>query len=292
MNFHTVPTFPKRIEIELVSACNLRCTYCPRHYVDMLKGYIDYTLFEKIIDEIAHYPDSIIVLHRRGESMLHPKFNDMLNLVAGKFAEVQMATNATLLHRDKYEALVTGLTFLSFSIDTPERFNKTRIPADYQKVEKNILDFLEYNNSRIKTQVSMVKTPATSDEECDTFREIWKGRVDRIRLYEEHSKEGKFGSLDNPRSDRKACVMPFYEMLIYDSGVVARCNHDWNSEDDVQSMGNVTEDTIHDIWHNERYDILRNEHVSLHFNDPVCKECDSWYPAIGTQGTGEIIEND
>ena len=158
---YEAPEFPKRVEIELASACNLRCTYCPRHYLDEMTGFIDVELFKKIIGEIEAHPNTILVLHRRGESLLHPQIKELLNTVAGKFKEVQIATNGTLLTKDKYDAIINGLTFISFSIDTPEEFNKTRVPAKYEQVEKNILDFLEYNKGRVKTQVSMVKTENT-----------------------------------------------------------------------------------------------------------------------------------
>ena len=284
---YIVPNFPKRIEIELVSDCNLRCTYCPRHYINNLKGYMSFELFKKIIDEVEKYKDTIIVLHRRGESMLHPEFNKMLNYISGKFSEVQMATNATVLTKDKFEAIINGLTFLSFSLDIPKRFNETRLPAKYEKVEKNILNFLEYNQGRVKTQASMVKTIDTTDEIVEEFIGIWQSRVDRVRIYEEHSSDGNFGSLKNPRSERKPCVMPIYEMLIYDNGIVARCNHDWDSD----GMGDVTKNSIKEIWHNEKYKNLREQHVTLKLTDPVCSKCDSWYPEIGNQGTGEVIEN-
>lgn len=285
MKYET-PDFPKRLELELVSDCNLKCTYCPRHYVNDLTGYMDLNLFKKIIDEAAEYPEMIFVLHRRGESMLHPKFSEMLNHIAGKFREVQMATNATMLTSDKFEAIVNGLDFLSFSLDTPERFNKTRLPAKYEKVEEKILNFLEYNKGRVKTQASMVKTSDTTDEMCIEFTEIWKDRVDRVRIYEEHSADGEFGSLKNPRKERKPCVMPIYEMLIYENGVVARCNHDWDSD----GMGDVTKNSLKEIWMSPKYVDLRQQHLSQKLTDPVCSKCDSWYPEIGNQATGEVVE--
>lgn len=284
-----LPEFPRRIEIELVSDCNLRCTYCPRHYVNELKGYIDFNLYKKIINEALNYPETVLVLHRRGESMLHPEFNKMLELVAGNFKEVQMATNATLLNQDKFEAIVNGLTFLSFSLDTPSNFDKTRIPAKYSKVESKILSFLEYNRGRVKTQASMVKTRKTTDNECSIFKEIWESRVDRVRIYDEHSSDGNFGSLKKPRPERQTCVMPFYEILLYDSGKVARCNHDWDS-DNVSSMGDLTRQTINEIWNGETYTALRHQQIMLQFDDSVCSKCDCWYPEIGNQGTGETLE--
>ena len=286
MSYKT-PDFPKRLELELVSHCNLKCTYCPRHYLDDLKGYIDLDLYKKIIDEAEQHEDLIVVLHRRGESMLHPKFCEMLNYISGKFKEVQMATNATKLTEEKYEAIVSGLDFLSFSLDTPDRFNKTRIPANYKQVEEKILDFLEFNQGRVKTQASMVKTLETTDEMCTEFTSIWQDKVDRVRIYEEHSNNGEFGSLLNPRKNRKPCVMPIYEMLIYDTGVVARCNHDWNSD----GMGDITKSSLKEIWMSQKYIDLRNQHVTQNLTDPVCSKCDSWYPEIGNQGTGGVVKN-
>jgi radical SAM protein with 4Fe4S-binding SPASM domain len=281
-----VPKFPKRLEIELASSCNLRCTYCPRHYLDNLNGYIDFSLFKKIIDEASAYPETIIVLHRRGESLLHPRFNEMLDHIAGKFKEVQLATNATLLTDDKFGSLVRGLNFLSFSLDTPGNYDKTRVPAKYEDVEKKINKFLQFNKGRVKTQASMVRTEKTEGKDVKIFKDIWNGRVDRVRIYEEHSVGGVFGAMRNPRRERKTCVMPFYELLIYDSGRVGRCNHDWNGE----PIGNINTSSIAELWHSPKYADLRREHCDLKFTDEVCKNCDSWYAEVGKQGTGDTIE--
>lgn len=278
--------FPQRLEIELASSCNLLCEYCPRRYLNNLNGFINVELFKKIIDEASAYPQTIIVLHRRGESLLHPDFNYILCYVAGKFKEVQIATNATLLDEDKFEPIVKAVTFISFSLDTPENYNKTRYPARYDIVEKKILKFLSYNNGRVKTQVSMVRTEKTCNEEMEKFKRLWKDKVDRIRIYEEHSMGGNFGATRNPRKNRRPCVMPFYELLIYDNGLVGRCNHDWAGE----AMGDLNKDSIAQVWSNEKYKRLRAEQSFLVINDPVCKKCDSWYADSGKQGTGELIE--
>lgn len=286
MNYVT-PDFPRRIEIELASRCNLRCTYCPRRFIDNLKGAMSYELFEKIINEIDTASDVILTLHRRGESLLNPDINRIMKLVGSKgFKEVQMATNATLLTPDKYDSLVAGLTFLSFSLDTPEEFNQTRIPAIYTQVETNIIKFLEFNKGRIKTQASMVKTSETTEERCELFMSIWQNRVDRVRIYEEHSSDGNFGSLSQGRGNRKPCFMPIYEMLIYDDGKVGRCNHDWYGT----PLGDLTVQTIREVWHSDKYVDLRKQHINLQFTDPVCSKCDSWYPEMGIQGTGQVIE--
>ena len=132
----------------------------------------------------------------------------------------------------------------------------------------------------------MVKTSATLEEDCYQFKMAWGGRVDRIRIYEEHSSDGKFGSLEIPRPKRRPCVMPIYELLVYDDGKVARCNHDWDGE----PLGDLWEKSMAEIWHGSQYEDLRRQHQSLNITDLVCAGCDSWYPEIGVQGTGEVVE--
>lgn len=280
--------FPNRIEIELASACNLRCTYCPRKHMDNMTGMIDPDLFKKLIDEAACYPDLILVLHRRGESLMHPKFSEMCRYVKGKFKDIQLATNATLLDEDKSGAIIESVSFISFSIDTPDNFNRTRVPAKYADVESNILRFLKMNRGRVQTQVSMVRTQDTPEECPELFKSIWSGKVDRIRIYEEHSRDGRFGSLTKGRSGRMPCAMPNYEMLVYCDGKVGRCNHDWNGE----PMGDAGANSLSEIWNNEKYAELRRQHAALEITDPVCKDCDSWYAEPGKQGTGEVVEDD
>jgi radical SAM protein with 4Fe4S-binding SPASM domain len=284
------PIFPKRLELELASSCNLRCVYCPRRHLSPLSGFMEPELFKKIINEAAQYPETVIVLHRRGESLLHPNFIDFLNLIAGKFKEVQIATNATLLTEEKFKAITSAITFISFSLDAPDAYNNTRVPAKYEDVERKIIRFLEFNKTiaggKVRTQASMVKTELTPEVNVAVFKEIWKDRVNRIRVYEEHSKDGVFGAIKTPRSQRRPCVMPSYEMLIYDDGNAGRCNHDWNGN----PLGDIKTHTITEIWTNAAYKGLREQHQSLEISDPVCKNCDSWYPEMGTQGTGEVIE--
>ena len=284
-----IPTFPKRIEIELVNACNLNCIYCPRRFLENLNGYINFPLFKRLIDEIEDYPDTILVLHRRGESLLHPDFIKIMEYVHGKFKTIQLASNATLLNEEKSKAIVDTVSFISFSIDTPEMFNKTRIPAKYDKVESNILNFLKINERKgnpVSTQVSMVKTSITTEKDTQRFKAIWCDKVDCVRIYQEHSSDGNFGSLKKERTYRKSCVMPYYEMLIYCDGKTGRCNHDW----DGKPLGDITKQSIIQIWHSDQYNMLRLQHKTLEITDPICLNCGSWYPSIGNQGTGNIYK--
>ena len=279
---------PQRCEIELSSACNLRCSYCPRHFLGDIAAFMKFGLFRKIIDELAPFPETILVLHRRGESLLNPRLPDCLKYIKGKFEVIQLATNATLLNDEISRLLIETLSFVSFSLDAPAGFDRTRAPAKYSNVEAKVNRFLELNAGHIETQVSMVRTSHTSEHDVAQFKSIWQGKVNRVRIYEEHSSDGRFGSLKRDRENRVPCAMPFYELVVFSDGKVGRCNHDWNGS----PLGDVNGQTLREVWNSSLYKVLRQEHRSQKLSDMVCKNCDSWYPVAGNQMTGETYEKD
>lgn len=276
--------FPKRIEIELSNYCNSKCVYCPRNFGVGEQGFLPLNLYRKIIDEAREYPDVVLQLHRRGESLLHPDFIGILEYAKGKFKEIQLATNAILLDKKRSEAIKEAVDFISFSIDLPEFFVRRRGVDLYSEVEKNIIYFLKIN-AKTKTQVSMVQDDTIKKEDIAKFKELWMDKVDRVRIYERHSANGVYGALAEKRTKRLPCVKPFTDLVIYWNGKVVRCNHDWSEN----PLGDINEDTIAEIWLNAEFERIRKEQLSLQFSDDVCRKCDSWYPEEGRQQTGYIF---
>lgn len=276
--------FPNRIEIELTNECNSTCAYCPRRFMKYNIGYMEFPLFSRIIDEISSYPDRTIVLFRRGESLLHPKFLDILAYCKGKFKDIQLATNASHLNSDAAKAIADTVSFISFSLELPERYKKVR-KLEYTDVIKNVDYFLKINK-KAQTQVSVVATDDMSIVDIEKFKEAWVNRVDRVRIYEEHSKDGKFGSLAGEKKKRKACAKPFNDILIFWDGMTGRCNHDWGEE----PLESVVDNSIRDVWLGERWNNLRGQHKRLKIYDKVCSKCDSWYDKIGICDVGYAYE--
>ena len=71
------------IQIEITNACHLSCQNCTRHVGHHRQPYfmeVDYV--EKAIDSILDSPCRIGIMG--GEPALHPKFMDILGLVANK----------------------------------------------------------------------------------------------------------------------------------------------------------------------------------------------------------------
>jgi len=244
------------------------------------------SLFKKIIDEISTYNDIALVPFFRGESLLHPEFIEMMTYVKEKdISPVQLTTNATTLTEDIAQALIDiELDFISFSVDSIDHdiYSNIRKGADLQNVLNNIEKFSEIKRKRgqdkPEIQVSVVKTESTNDS-IDEFVDFWQDRVDRVRVYEEHSKGGNYGSLSENQNvivseKRQPCLKPFSDFIIYWDGSVALCNHDWDRRD---AIGNVNQSSIKEIWQNDKYEKIRDAHIKNNSElEELCKRCDHW----------------
>lgn len=80
------------------------------------------------------------------------------------------------------------------------------------------------------------------------------------------------GNLRGQLQDRYSgfCVRPFEQMYIAYDGRAIICCQDWMLE---TVMGNVTNTTIQEIWHNSKYALLREKLLKGN-RDGICSRCD------------------
>ncbi len=294
--------FPERLTVELTNHCNLSCVMCPRQKMDRDLGYMDLSLYKRIMDEAGEHLPVALVPFFRGESLLHPHFIEMMEISrrAG-IGPVQLTTNAMLLDRGLSEALIgAGIDFISFSLDVLGKgsYEDIRIGGDYERVTGNIEGFLEIRKRmRVKkpeVQVSAVETERNSAG-LSEFIEYWRKRVDRVRIYPEHSSKGGFGSLADytlPEfAGRLPCRKVFTDMVVYWDGTVAVCNHDWDRREHI---GSVRHDSIEDIWKSPKYGEIRRRHIDGGLEaDPTCRDCDHWKMYYIRDGiVGKLYEAD
>jgi radical SAM protein with 4Fe4S-binding SPASM domain len=113
----------------------------------------------------------------------------------------------------------------------------------------------------------------------DAFVAFWKPKVDRVRVYVEHSQDGHPGSIAEPLPSferRLPCRKVFTDMVIYWDGEVALCNHDWTRSAD-HAIGNVRDAGMRAVWESDRYRNLRSAHADGNVRDePPCDFCDHW----------------
>jgi sulfatase maturation enzyme AslB (radical SAM superfamily) len=278
--------FPQRITLELTNRCNLNCTFCPRKLMEARRGNMDLELAGRLIEEMAEHRPLQVVPFFRGESLLHPHWVSILSMIKKQnLGEIQFTTNASCFgEREAKQILDLGIDFISFSLDTLDAalYNRLRRGANYTRCLTNVLRFLdlrEKDGAATRVQVSAVETDDTR-EGLKAFINYWRARVDRVRIYVEHSRNGYPGSIDAsfPNSSiQKPCRKVFTDMVIYWDGTVGLCNHDWTRPKAGPLLGDLNTSSITEVWKSRSYDGVRTMHLNGDVSGLVpCANCDHW----------------
>ena len=118
-----VDGYPPYLQIEPTSFCNYRCIFCyqtDKNLTTKANGHLgkmSLELFKEIVDQ-SHKNIEFISLASRGEPLMCPKIEEMLEYTSGKFLNLKINTNASLLNESKCHAILSGgVKTLVFSAD-------------------------------------------------------------------------------------------------------------------------------------------------------------------------------
>jgi len=135
----------KEAYIELTSACNFNCAFCPKQMMTRKIEYMDLFVLEQTLDTLRDHGNTEFVMFSAfGEPLLHPEFESACNLVKDYGFRLIVTSNGSLLDRFFNNPLPCDTLYLSFHSISKKSFSHRRA--------KN-LDFNEYK-VRIKQYVS------------------------------------------------------------------------------------------------------------------------------------------
>lgn len=273
--------YPLLVDLELASACNLKCPMCYTITDDfkqkVTRGFMDFDLFKKIVDEIAGKVFSLR-LSLRGEATLHKNFIECIKYAKEKgIKEVSTLTHGGNLDLDFFKKCVdAGIDWFSISVDgIDEEYNKIRKPLTFEGTLKRLQDIKKYKeeNNLIKPVIKIQGIwPAIRPNPTKYYETIaplvdlvaYNPLIDYLRKDSEIVYEENF-----------ACPQLYQRIVVGSDGQVMMCSND---EDGDEIIGNAYEETIYDIWHGEK---LNNKRAIHNQKDgfktmKVCKQC--YYP--------------
>ena len=274
---------PVRLWIEPTSHCNLRCVMCPNKDLDKSqKGYMDFELFRKIVDEASGFVFDVHLLHR-GESLLHPDFFRMADTARRAGLITRFHTNGTLLDEDKARKIIeSGIEQFTFSFDglDKETYEKIRVNADFEKTVGNIVRFLEIKKSlgakKPVTVIELIDFP-DDDRKLDpskkkAFAARFRGLpLDKITVKDVHNWAGDAGTMDK-RSRYSPCTFLWHALIIFWDGAVLPCTQDFFGH---SALGNVRDSSLAEIWNGDAMVELRRRIVRGDISGlETCSRCD------------------
>lgn len=281
-------TRPDRMYLESTNVCNLRCIMCPTGRGEQVrpKGFMDFDLFRRIVDEVAPYVRTT-TLHIWGEPLLHPRLADMIRYARERGIRPEISTNATLLDEERTrQILQSGLGAIYLCLDgaTRETYERIRRRADFERTRANILHFLEERKRLGLTSpyVSLqIIHMAPTQAEIQTFVDMWKDSgVDRVSVKPFDTWAGQVEDINllNPEAGQLAvrrwpCPNLWYHVHIYWDGSLVMCDRDFNLD---TPLGNV-KDGVMQAWLGPQMQELRRRHVRGEYEGlRPCETCREW----------------
>jgi len=282
--------FPLILNIEPTNHCDLECYLCSRKKaIELGKkklGHMDFNFYKKIIDECSNYRKlTMLNMHKDGESLLHPRIFDMIRYakMMDVAESIHMNTNGVALNKkNAYKYLLSGIDDITFSIDAAraESFRRIKGKNILDKVEKNIMKFIDYRNDMGLVEpfvrVKIMEFADISKDEINEFFDKWQGVADAVQVTGVHNWSG---SADVDITDETLdidcpCPLVWYSLAINWDGRASICSVDWDCSTVV---GDVNNSSIHKIWNGEKIKKMRSLELFNRENRPVtCKDCVLW----------------
>lgn len=280
--------------IELTNRCPMKCVMCPRtHSMTRAQGFMEITLFKKIIDELAEvnlsfHNDKVVWLHHFGESLLHPEFELFIRYAAEKGVKTGLSVNPMMLNEKISRTLLdTGLHILYLSLDghNDESFAKIRgVNNMYETSRINMIRFLELkkeNPREMKIILSMIDF-SLNEESIEAVKDEWEShdQIDGFLMKNYTTWDGAVQEIENlaPDSLREksknistvTCAFPWENMTVTWDGDVVPCCFDYDKK---LVLGNAAAHSLSYIWNDTPMRELRKEFMENSIANPLCINC-------------------
>jgi len=251
-----------KINFESSTACNAKCTFCPRYEMKRPMGEMSDNTFHKIIKDGKDMGVTRFSPFINGEPFVFPKIWEWLDYMQKEGVSVSLYTNAEMIDVDRIMEY-KNIEYLNCSLNasTEETYDKIMRGPNFKKVMGNI-DRLR-KEAPFSVRVSFVVTK-DNQHELDSFKAMFRKK--RVCYFANWTgdKEDELART----GERGKCWVLFNQMFVLWNGLVVPCCMDVNAK---QVLGDVNIQTLKEIWDNAWW--MREKHKNLDFDIPVCLKC-------------------
>ena len=262
----------KRIYLEITDACNLNCPFCTYE-----KGHSFMSL-----EEIDTYTDQIrpiceyLYLHILGEPLLHPRFDEIMDILDQKSFKVQLVTNGTLLQYHPDILQHASLRKLSVSVHS---VNHISIEDKYFET---LFDLIE-SDSQTVIELRFYPSAAESGSVAAFKKEL----IERYGIRETKRKNSfklkenvylyyeemfRWPDLNDPIISFEGTCHGGIDMIaINHDADVTLCCLDPKA---FNLLGNLKKDSLADILKSEKYISLCQDLKDHKIRSQLCARCD------------------
>ncbi|XID94824.1 radical SAM/SPASM domain-containing protein [Paenibacillaceae bacterium WGS1546] len=279
----------KKFYIEITSVCNLACSFCPP--TKRQASFIQVEAFSRTLDQIRGYADHIY-FHVKGEPLLHPKIDALLDISHEKGFKVNLTTNGTLLRKNRHKLLgKPALRQINFSLHS---FDGHEGSTDKEGYVSGVLAFAK-EAAAAGVLISLRLWNLTPDNETnvkkDRNREILRlienafeleSRIEEVfvrgqgvklaeRIYLNHEEEFKWPDLKEKEDESRGfCHALRNQAGVLVDGTVIPCCLDGEG---AINLGNIHRTPFSEIIEGERATKLYDGFSRRQVVEELCRKC-------------------
>jgi radical SAM protein with 4Fe4S-binding SPASM domain len=235
---------------------------------------MDLALFKSIIDQIAGKVPAIR-LSLRGEATLHKNFVECIQYAKDKgIKEVSTLTHGGTLQLKNFEKMAkAGIDWITVSVDgVGATYDSIRKPLKFNKILDNIKKINEFKiKNNLKRPVIKIQGiwPAIS-ENPEEYYNTFSPYVDLIAFNPLIDYLGN--DINIEYLEKFTCPQQYQRLVIGADGLVMKCSND---EENKEVVGDVTKQSVHEIWHGQEMKKIRELHKTDRgfMQSSVCRKC-------------------
>ena len=280
----------KKVYLEITNVCNLKCDFCPE--TKRKAQFMSEATFKHILDEIKPFTD-YIYLHVKGEPLLHPNLESLLDISYEKGFKVNITTNGTLIDKVA-DTLITkpAVRQVNFSLHS---FDGNQNELSKDEYMDSILTFS--NKAIVKASIiislrlwNLDEALLTEDQRKRNLDSIHKieenfelpykiqsnlsaNKALKIgnRVYLNQDYEFKWPDLKEEEDFNKGtCFGLRNQVAILVDGTVVPCCLDGEG---IINLGNIHENKFSDIVNGKRVESIRLGFCNNNVVEELCRKC-------------------
>jgi radical SAM protein with 4Fe4S-binding SPASM domain len=284
------------LSIETTSICNAACIFCANSIMKRPRQPLDMAMFRKAVDEVAAMGGTEIDFNATiGDPLLDPQLLERAAYVRRypQFHDLGFVTTLQWLHRfpidDFFNCRFTWLG-ISTTLSGRDTYRQFFGVDKYEQVLRNI-DLLVEENKRRGNPIALGFSIKPTDEPIQNVL----GHPDFVRLSSMVDQDlvatvrstGLYvddwlGRVELPSYLKKRplyartfrpCRLLYKGLMVYSNGKVGACScRDFEASSEL-ILGNITEQTIGDMWHGEKLSRIRTAWRTRNSVPEICRSC-------------------
>lgn len=131
-------SYPRRIVLEMTSACNIKCIFCGRDEAEFNQTYLKINVLDKLATALEYCEE--VTLFGWGEPTINPKFSEFLKVLNTTNVRKYFVTNGTRLDKFYNDIFNYKVDIIAISLDGADSNvnDNIRVGAKFENIIKNI----------------------------------------------------------------------------------------------------------------------------------------------------------